>query len=54
MTIVLLLAPFSLLLALTGLAAFWWTIRDGQYADPKGDAARILEDHLADGPDSDT
>ncbi|CAN1571860.1 ccoS, cytochrome oxidase maturation protein, cbb3-type [Caulobacteraceae bacterium] len=51
MTIVLLLAPFSLLLALTGLAAFWWTIRDGQYDDPQGDAARILDDHLTDGLD---
>ncbi len=51
MTIVLLLAPFSLLLALTGLAAFWWTIRSGQYDDPKGSAARILDDHLIDGPD---
>jgi cbb3-type cytochrome oxidase maturation protein len=45
-----LLAPFSLLLALTGLAAFWWTIRDGKYADPKGDAARFLDDDLADVP----
>lgn len=54
MTIVLLLAPFSLLLALTGLAAFWWTIRSGQYEDPKGDAARILDDHLGDGPDQET
>lgn len=53
MTIVLLLAPFSLLLALTGLAAFWWTVRSGQYEDPKGDAARILDDHLVEGPDQD-
>lgn len=54
MTIVLLLAPFSLLLAITGLVAFWWTVRDGQYEDPKGAAARILEDHLAEGPGSET
>lgn len=51
MTIVLVLAPFSLLLALAGLAAFWWTLRSGQYEDPKGAAGRILEDHLAAGPD---
>lgn len=51
MTIVLLLAPFSLLLALTGLGAFWWSLKSGQYEDPKGDAARILYDHLADGPE---
>ncbi|MDP1631026.1 MAG: cbb3-type cytochrome oxidase assembly protein CcoS [Caulobacter sp.] len=50
MTIVLFLAPFSLLLALGGLGAFWWTIRSGQYDDPRGDAERILEDHLAEGP----
>jgi cbb3-type cytochrome oxidase maturation protein len=52
MTIVLLLAPFSLLLAGAGLAAFWWTLRSGQYEDPMGDAARILDDHLAEGPDA--
>lgn len=51
MNIFLLLAPFSLLLGLTGLAAFWWTLRAGQYEDPQGDAARILDDHLREGPD---
>ena len=50
MNIVLILAPFSLLLALTGLAAFWWTLKAGQYDDPRGDAARILDDHKAEGP----
>lgn len=42
MNIVFLLAPFSLFLALVGLAAFWWTVRHGQYDDPVGDAERIL------------
>lgn len=42
MDIVLILAPFSLLLGALGLAAFWWTMRNGQYEDPKGDAERIL------------
>ena len=42
MTIFLLLAPFSVLLALLGLWGFWWTVRNGQYDDPQGDAARIL------------
>lgn len=51
MNIIILLAPISLLLALTGLAAFWWTCKSGQYGDPQGDAARILDDHLGDGPD---
>jgi cbb3-type cytochrome oxidase maturation protein len=51
MNIFLLLAPFSVLLGLTGLAAFWWTLRARQYEDPQGDAARILDDHLREGPD---
>lgn len=42
MNIIFLLAPFSLILALGGLAAFWWTVRNGQYDDPRGDAERIL------------
>jgi len=50
MTILLLLGPFSVGLGLLGLAAFWWTIKADQYEDPKGDASRILEDHLRDGP----
>jgi cbb3-type cytochrome oxidase maturation protein len=44
MTIFLLLAPLSLLLALTALAAFFWTVRNNQYEDPRGDAERILDD----------
>jgi len=44
------LIPISLGLALTGLTAFLWTFRSGQYDDPKGDAERVLNDHLADGP----
>lgn len=44
MGIVLILAPISLALGLAGLAAFWWTLRSGQYEDPQGDAARILLD----------
>lgn len=50
MTILFLLAPISVGLALVGLGAFWWTLRAGQYEDPQGDAARILYDHLEDGP----
>lgn len=42
MTIVLLLAPFSLAIAGLALWAFVWTVRAGQYDDPQGDAARIL------------
>ena len=50
MDIVILLAPFSLLLGLVALIAFWWTLRDGQYEDPAGDAARILVDDPDDRP----
>jgi cbb3-type cytochrome oxidase maturation protein len=50
MNIVLLLAPISIGLGALGLAAFFWTMRSGQYEDPKGDAARILYDHLDDKP----
>jgi cbb3-type cytochrome oxidase maturation protein len=46
MTILLLLAPISVGLALLGLGAFWWTLRAGQYEDPLGDAARILDDRF--------
>jgi cbb3-type cytochrome oxidase maturation protein len=52
MNIVLILAPASVFLALIGLAAFWWTLRDGQYDDPLGDASRILVDDGTDRPAS--
>jgi len=42
MDIVLILAPISVALGFAGLAAFWWTLRSGQYEGPQGDAARIL------------
>ena len=50
MNIILLLAPASIGLGALGLLAFFWTMRSGQYEDPKGDAARILYDHLDDKP----
>jgi len=50
MDIVMFLAPFSLGLGLIALGAFWWTLRDGQYQDPEGDAARILIDEPEDRP----
>ena len=39
-----LLIPVALGLGLIGLAAFFWTIKSGQYDDLEGAAARILED----------
>lgn len=50
MNIVLFLAPISLLLAVVGLGAFWWTVKSGQYEDPTGDAVRILMDDPEDRP----
>jgi len=50
MNILMFLAPFSLGLGLMAVAAFWWTLRDGQYEDPAGDAARILVDDPEDRP----
>ena len=44
MTAMILLIPISLAMALVGLVAFVWTLRSGQYDDPKGDAERILRD----------
>jgi len=50
MNIFMMLAPMSVFLGLIGVAAFWWTLKDGQYDDPAGDAARILLDDADDGP----
>jgi cbb3-type cytochrome oxidase maturation protein len=50
MNILLLLAPLAMLMAGISLLAFFWTFKAGQYDDPKGDAARILYDHLDQGP----
>lgn len=44
MNILLLLAPFSVMLGLFAVAAFVWTLRAGQYEDMKGAAERILLD----------
>ena len=40
----LLLIPIALGLGLLGLAAFFWALRNGQFDDPDGSAARILID----------
>jgi cbb3-type cytochrome oxidase maturation protein len=50
MTILLFLAPLSVGLGLLAVAAFWWTLKAGQYEDPAGDAARILVDDPEDRP----
>ena len=52
MTGLLVLIPVALGLGLFGLAAFFWALRDGQFDDPEGSAARILlDDEDEDGSD---
>lgn len=54
MNVLVLLIPVSLLLGGAGLAAFIWTLKDRQYDDPDGHAARILIDEATDlGKDQD-
>jgi cbb3-type cytochrome oxidase maturation protein len=44
MDILLLLIPLSVVLALLVAAAFWWSVRSGQFDDLEGPAHRILSD----------
>jgi len=47
------LIPMSLTLGGVGLLAFLWTLKHGQYDDPAGDAARILQGDFDDAPKPD-
>lgn len=44
MNVLIYLVPMALLLGLTGLAAFMWSLRSGQYDDVQGAAVRVLSD----------
>lgn len=44
MNALLYLVPLALLLGLTGLFAFLWSVKSGQYDDMKGAAVRMLSD----------
>jgi cbb3-type cytochrome oxidase maturation protein len=44
MNVLIYLVPIALALGLTGLAAFLWSLRNGQYDDIEGAALRILGD----------
>jgi cbb3-type cytochrome oxidase maturation protein len=44
MNILLILVPLALILGLLGLAAFFWSVRTGQFEDLDGSATRILFD----------
>ncbi len=44
MNVLVYLVPIALTLGLTGLAAFLWSLRSGQYEDLDGAALRVLSD----------
>ncbi len=44
MNVLIYLIPMALLLGLTGLAGFLWSLKTGQYDDLDGAAVRILPD----------
>lgn len=50
MNIMMVLIPAALFLACLGLAAFFWSLRAGQYDDLDGAAHRILMDDEDDAP----
>jgi cbb3-type cytochrome oxidase maturation protein len=50
-TILIYLVPVALLLGLTGLLAFAWSISSGQYDDLDGAAWRALDDSDLHDPD---
>jgi cbb3-type cytochrome oxidase maturation protein len=44
MEVLIYLVPTALLLGLSGLAAFLWSLKNGQYDDVEGAALRVLRD----------
>lgn len=44
------LIPVSLFLGGLGLLAFFWSLKNRQYDDPRGDAERILTSDWDDAP----
>jgi cbb3-type cytochrome oxidase maturation protein len=44
MDALLILIPATLVLSLVGLAFFLWQVKNGQYEDPEGSAARAIFD----------
>lgn len=44
MDVIVYLIPIAILLGGAGLAAFFWSLRSGQFDDPDGAAQRILFD----------
>lgn len=50
MNILIWLIPVSLLLGGTGLAAFFWALKAGQFEDTEGDGQRFLSGDYDDAP----
>ena len=44
MDVLIYLVPMALMLGLTGLGAFMWSLKNGQYDDVEGAAVRVLSD----------
>jgi cbb3-type cytochrome oxidase maturation protein len=44
MNVLIYLLPMALALGLTGLVAFLWSLKSGQYDDVEGAALRVLSD----------
>ncbi|TKW60592.1 MAG: cbb3-type cytochrome oxidase assembly protein CcoS [Blastochloris viridis] len=44
MSVLVILIPIALFLGLLALTAFLWALKNGQFDDPDGAAARILND----------
>lgn len=44
MEVLIYLVPMALVLGLTGLAAFLWSLKNGQFDDVDGAAIRVLKD----------
>ncbi len=42
MSFLIYLIPLSIALGLLGVAAFFWALRNDQFDDPEGNAARVL------------
>ena len=50
MSHILVLIPIALALGALGLAAFFWSLRSGQYDDLEGASVRILDEQSEDKP----